>query len=232
MTAGPELLSLDYALPYPSRRTPAMGRAAIATSHHLASIAGMDMLAMGGNAADASIAAAMVLTVVEPTGCGIGGDGFAILWDGKELHGLNGFGAIVGGLDARIFQGLSAIPERGWNSVTVPGVVSCWIALLGAVRLLPLETIAAPAIRHARDGFLVTPTIARLWANGGQTLREQPGFAACFLPGGRAPRAGELFRSAAHAATLETIAATRGRHFIGERLRVALWPTPKHMALR
>ena len=213
MTAGPELLSLDYALPYPSRRTPAMGRAAIATSHHLASIAGMDMLAMGGNAADASIAAAMVLTVVEPTGCGIGGDGFAILWDGKELHGLNGSGRSSAGWTPEYFQGLTAIPERGWNSVTVPGVVSSWIALWERFGSLPLETIAAPAIRHARDGFLVTPTIARLWANGGQTLREQPGFAACFLPGGRAPRAGELFRSAAHATTLETIAATRGEAF-------------------
>src|SRR5690242_910618 len=83
---------VDYSLPYPSRRMPAMGRAAIATSHHLASIAGMDMLAKGGNAVDAIIAAAMVLTVVEPTGCGIGGDGFDILWDGKELHGLIGSG--------------------------------------------------------------------------------------------------------------------------------------------
>src|SRR3546814_3010540 len=82
MTSRPSLSTLDYSQPYPSRRVPAMGRAAIATSHHLSSIAGMDMLAKGGNAVDAIIAAAMVLTVVEPTGCGIGGDGFAILWDG------------------------------------------------------------------------------------------------------------------------------------------------------
>src|SRR3546814_330011 len=92
MTSRPSLSTLDYSQPYPSRRVPAMGRAAIATSHHLSSIAGMDMLAKGGNAVDAIIAAAMVLTVVEPTGCGIGGDGFAILWDGRELHGLNGSG--------------------------------------------------------------------------------------------------------------------------------------------
>src|SRR3546814_9982018 len=87
MTSRPSLSTLDYSQPYPSRRVPAMGRAAIATSHHLSSIAGMDMLAKGGNAVDAIIAAAMVLTVVEPTGCGIGGDGFAILWDGGGLHG-------------------------------------------------------------------------------------------------------------------------------------------------
>src|SRR3546814_20630816 len=90
MTSRPNLSSLDYSQPYPSRRVPAMGRAAIATSHHLSSIAGMDMLAKGGNAVDAIIAAAMVLTVVEPTGCGIGGGGFAILWDGRGLDRKSG----------------------------------------------------------------------------------------------------------------------------------------------
>src|SRR3546814_17257294 len=69
----------------------------------------------------------MVLTVVEPTGCGIGGDGFAILWDGRELHGLNGSGRSPAAWKTEYFQGLGAVPERGWNSVTVPGVVSCWI---------------------------------------------------------------------------------------------------------
>lgn len=190
-----------------------MGRAAIATSHHLASIAGMDMLAKGGNAVDAIIAAAMTLTVVEPTGCGIGGDGFAILWDGQELHGLNGSGRSPAAWTPEFFNGLTAIPERGWNSVTVPGVVSSWVALWERFGSLSLETIAEPAIRHARDGFLVTPTIARLWALGGQTLNGQPGFAECFLPGGRAPRAGEMFRSIAHAETLEMIAETRGEAF-------------------
>jgi gamma-glutamyltranspeptidase/glutathione hydrolase len=190
-----------------------MGRAAIATSHHLASIAGMDMLAKGGNAVDAIVAAAMVLTVVEPTGCGIGGDGFAILWDGKQLHGLNGSGRSPAAWTPEYFEGVATVPERGWGSVTVPGVVSTWIALWERCGSLSLEAIAAPAIRHARDGFAVTPTIAGLWASGGRTLSGQPGFAECFLPGGRAPRAGELFRSAAHAATLEAIVATRGEAF-------------------
>ncbi|WP_066961787.1 gamma-glutamyltransferase family protein [Rhizorhabdus dicambivorans] len=213
MTNRHSLPPLDYSQPYPSRRIPAMGRAAIATSHHLASIAGMDMLAKGGNAVDAAIAAAMVLTVVEPTGCGIGGDGFAILWDGKELHGLNGSGRSPAAWTPEYFKELKAVPERGWDSVTVPGVVSCWITLWERFGSLPLETLASPAIRHARDGFLVTPTIAGLWALGGQKLKSQPGFAECFLQGGRAPRAGELFRSPAHAATLEAIAATRGEAF-------------------
>lgn len=208
-----DLPPLDYRQPYPSRRTPAMGRAAIATSHNLASMAGMDMLAKGGNAVDAIIAAAMMLTVVEPTGCGIGGDGFAILWDGKELHGLNGSGRSPAAWTPDFFDGLAAMPERGWNSVTVPGVVSSWITLWERFGSLPLETIAEPAIRNARDGFLVTPTIAGLWERGGRTLGEQPGFAECFLPGGRAPRAGELFRSEAHATTLEAIVATKGDAF-------------------
>src|SRR3546814_10461559 len=89
MTSRPSLSTLDYSQPYPSRRVPAMGRAAIATSHHLSSIAGMDMLAKGGNAVDAIIAAAMVLTVVEPTGCGIGGGCFSLSSDGWGLYGLH-----------------------------------------------------------------------------------------------------------------------------------------------
>jgi gamma-glutamyltranspeptidase / glutathione hydrolase len=192
---------------------PAIGSTAIATSHHLASIAGMDMLAKGGNAADAIVSAAMVLTVVEPTGCGIGGDGFAIVWDGKELHGLNGSGRSPAAWTAEYFQGLATMPERGWNSVTVPGVVSSWVSLWERFGSLSLETIAAPAIHHAREGFLVTPTIAGLWTRGADTLKGQPGFAECFLREGRAPRAGELFRSAAHAETLEAIATTRGESF-------------------
>jgi len=204
---------LDYRQPYPSQRSPAMGRAAIATSHHLASLAGMDILTRGGNAADAALAAAMTLTVVEPTGCGIGGDGFAILWDGKELHGLNGSGRSPGAWTAEYFKGQTQMPERGWGSVTVPGVVSCWIALWERFGSLPLETIAEPAIRHAREGFLVTPKIANLWALGGEILKHQPGFAECFLPGGRAPRAGEIFRAPCHAATIEEIAQSRGESF-------------------
>jgi gamma-glutamyltranspeptidase/glutathione hydrolase len=213
MAETANLPPIDFALPYPSRRTPAMGRAAVATSHHLASMAGMDMLARGGNAVDATIAAAMTLTVVEPTGCGIGGDGFAIVWDGTELHGLNGSGRSPAAWTPDYFAGLKAIPERGWGSVTVPGVVSSWIALWERFGSLPLETIAEPAIRYAREGFHVTPTIAGLWARGGEALKEQPGFADCFLPGGRAPRPGELFRSEAHATTLEAIAATKGESF-------------------
>ncbi len=190
-----------------------MGRAAIATSHHLASIAGMDMLGDGRQRRGCKHRRRDGPYRRRAHGVRDRRRWLRHIMGRKRTARSQRLGAIVGGLDARIFQGLSAIPERGWNSVTVPGVVSCWIALWERFGSLPLETIAAPAIRHARDGFLVTPTIARLWANGGQTLREQPGFAACFLPGGRAPRAGELFRSAAHAATLETIAATGGEAF-------------------
>src|SRR3546814_13861328 len=112
MTSRPNLSSLDYSQPYPSRRVPAMGRAAIATSHHLSSIAGMDMLAKGGNAVDAIIAAAMVLTVVEPTGRGIGGGGFANLWDGWGLTGLYGLRRAPAAWKPAHFQGRRARDTR------------------------------------------------------------------------------------------------------------------------
>src|SRR5690606_4605255 len=98
-------------------------------------------------------------------------------------------------------------------SVTVPGAVSGWIALWKGFGSLPLETIAAPAVRYARDGFAVSPIIARLWQMGGDRLGAQPGFAEAFLPEGRAPRAGERFRNPALATTLEAIVATEGESF-------------------
>src|SRR5688572_5170800 len=122
--------SLDFSLPYPSSRSPVFGRAAIATSHSLSSMAGMEMLLSGGNAVDAAVAAAMTLTVVEPTGCGIGSDAFAIIWDGKGLHGLDASGRAPAAWTPDYFGGLNAMPRRGWNSVTVPGAVSAWAELL------------------------------------------------------------------------------------------------------
>ncbi len=204
---------MDPSLPYPSQRSPVFGRAAIATSHALASMAGMQMLSAGGNAVDAGIAAAMTLVVVEPTGCGIGSDAFAIVWDGTRLHGLNAAGRSPAGWTADRFAGRSAMPERGWDAVTVPGAVSAWVELSKRFGRLPFEKVAAPAIHYAREGFHVSPVVARRWAAEAETLRGQPGFAECFLPGGRAPLSGELFRSKAQADTLEEIAATRGESF-------------------
>ena len=203
----------DWTLPYASHRSSVLGRNMVSTSQPLAAQAGLSMLLAGGNAVDAALAAAMTLTVVEPTGCGIGSDGFAIVWDGKELHGLNASGRSPAGWTPDYFARLGGIPEKGWNAVTVPGAVSAWVALSKRFGKLPFAQVAQPAIDYARNGFPVSPTIATLWELGGQKLGDQPGFAECFLPGGRAPRAGEVFRSEAHARTLEEIAETLGESF-------------------
>lgn len=205
--------SLDWSLPYASRRSAVMGRNVVSTSQPLAAQAGLRMLLAGGNAVDAAIAAAMTLTVVEPTGCGLGSDGFAIVWDGQELHGLNASGRSPAAWTPDYFAQRGGIPETGWNAVTVPGAVSAWVALSKRFGKLPFAQLAQPAIDYARNGFPVSPTIARLWALGAAKLGAQPGFAECFMPGGRAPQAGEIFRSEAHARTLERIAETEGEAF-------------------
>jgi gamma-glutamyltranspeptidase/glutathione hydrolase len=135
--------TLDFHAPYGSARSPVFGRDAIATSHPLASQAGMAMLMRGGNAVDAAIAAAMALTVVEPTGCGIGSDAFAIVWDGSELHGLNSSGRSPAAWAPARFAGLSAMPELGWEAVTVPGAVAAWATLARRFGRLPMSEIAA-----------------------------------------------------------------------------------------
>ncbi len=207
------MTAIDHDNPYPSARAPVFGRSAVATSQSLASQAGMAMLMRGGNAVDAIVASAMALTVVEPSGNGIGSDAFAIVWDGERLHGLNSSGRAPAAWTPERFAGRTQMPVHGWESVSVPGAVASWAALSRRFGRLSLAEVAAPAIRFAREGFAVTPIIARLWARAGEQLGAQPGFAECFLPGGRAPRAGELFRCEAQARTLEDIAATGGESF-------------------
>ncbi|CDS54818.1 Gamma-glutamyltranspeptidase [Polaromonas sp. CG9_12] len=204
---------LDFTNPYPSARSAVLGRNVVSTSQPLAAQAGLRMLLAGGNAVDAAIATAMALTVVEPTGCGLGSDGFAIVWDGKELHGLNASGRSPAAWSADRFAGQGAMPDKGWDAVTVPGAVSAWSALSRRFGRLPFADLAQPAIDCARNGFAVSPIISHLWAMGGARLGDQPGFAECFLPGGRAPHAGEVFRSEAHASTLEAIAESHGESF-------------------
>ncbi len=203
----------DWAQPYASQRSPILGRNVVSTSQPLAAQAGLRMLQAGGNAVDAALAAAMTLTVVEPTGCGIGGDAFAIVWDGQELHGLNASGRAPAGWTPEYFDKLGGIPEKGWNAVTVPGVVSGWVELSRRFGKLPFAQVAQPAIDYARHGFAVSPTIAKLWALGLAKLGDQPGFKECFAPGGQAPQAGSWFQSEAHARTLEEIAETLGESF-------------------
>lgn len=213
---------LDYSQPYASARSPVMGNNMVACSQPLAAQAGLDMLRQGGNAVDAAIAAAMVLTVVEPTGCGIGSDAFAIVWDGKTLQGLNASGRSPQAWTAEHFAGQQEMPQRGWASVTVPGAVSAWVALSERYGKLPFATLAAPAIGYARNGYQVTPIIAELWRRGAGLLKDQPGFAECFLQGGKAPKAGEKVMLKDHAKTLELIAETKGEAFYRGELAKAM----------
>lgn len=213
---------LDYSQPYASARSPVMGNNMVACSQPLAAQAGLDMLRQGGNAVDAAIAAAMVLTVVEPTGCGIGSDAFAIVWDGKTLQGLNASGRSPNAWTPEHFAGQPEMPQRGWASVTVPGAVSAWVALSERYGKLPFATLAAAAIGYARDGYQVTPIIAELWRRGAGLLKDQPGFAECFLQGGKAPKAGEKVTLKDHAKTLELIADTKGEAFYRGELAQAM----------
>lgn len=207
------MTDLDYALPYPSRRSPVLARNLVSASQPLAAQAGLRMLHKGGNAVDAALAAAMTLVVVEPTGCGLGGDCFAILWDGADLHGLNASGRSPAGWTRERFAGHAEMPETGWDSVTVPGVVSGWAALSQRFGKLPFADLFEPAIGYAEAGYHVSPIIARVWAVEAQRLKDQPGYADCFMPGGRAPRAGERFRNPDLGATLRSVAQSGGASF-------------------
>jgi gamma-glutamyltranspeptidase / glutathione hydrolase len=212
----------DYAQPYPSQRSPVLARNVVATSQPLAAQAGLRMLLAGGNAVDAALAAAITLTVVEPTANGVGSDAFAIVWDGEALHGLNASGRSPAGWTRDRFPESGAMPQRGWDSVTVPGAPSAWIELSQRFGKLPFAQLFAPAISYARDGFPVSPVIAALWARVAGNYSDQPGFAEAFLPGGRAPKAGERFTNAPLARTLEMIAESDAKAFYEGRLAAAM----------
>ncbi len=199
--------------PYPSHRSAVLAENMVAASQPLAGQAGITMLAKGGNAVDAVLAAAITLTMVEPTGNGIGSDAFAVLWDGKQLHGLNASGRSPAGWTPERFEKLGGMPERGWETVTVPGAVGAWVELSERFGKLPFETLFEPAIHYAEKGFYVTPIIGRQWAIGAEKLYDQPGFADHFMPGGRTPRAGERFLNKDGAASLREIAQTKGQSF-------------------
>ena len=185
----------------------------VVSSQPLAGQAGLAMLAKGGNAVDAVLAAAITLTIVEPTGNGIGSDAFAILWDGKKLHGLNASGRSPAGWTIERFEKMGGIPERGWDTVTVPGAVSGWVELSKRHGKLPFEELFDPAINYAQNGFLISPIIGKYWGIGSQILKGQPGFSDHFMPNGRAPTAGEKFVNHNSAATLHEIAQTKGESF-------------------
>jgi gamma-glutamyltranspeptidase / glutathione hydrolase len=180
-----------------------------ATSQPLATQAALEILRKGGSAVDAAIAANAVLGLVEPTGNGIGGDLFAIVWDpkGRQLHGLNAAGRSPKSLTLEEFQrrGLTSVPPYGPLPVSVPGCVDGWFELHAKFGELPMAEVLAPAIRYAREGFPVSELIAYYWEKGGARLKQYPGFAETYLPGGRAPKKGEIFKNPNLARTLETL---------------------------
>lgn len=193
-------------------RSVVMGRNGMAcTSHPLATQAALQILRDGGSAVDAAIAANACLGLMEPTGCGIGGDLFALVWEAStgRLHGLNGSGRSARAVDLDWFlgRGMTRIPSYGPLPVTVPGCVDGWFALHGRFGKLPMSTNLAPAIRYAREGFALTEVIAEDWRRNAALLKGYPNFAETYMPGGKAPRAGEVFRNPALAATLERIGA-------------------------
>ncbi|MBK7403628.1 MAG: gamma-glutamyltransferase family protein [Phycisphaerales bacterium] len=206
---------MDFSYRYSSQRAPVFGRNIVATSHPMAAQAGLEMLRRGGNAVDAAVATAMTLTVVEPTSNGIGADNFALVWTGGGLHGLNASGRAPKGLRRERYEGMTSIPYYGWDGVTTPGAVSGWIALSKQFGRLPLETVAEPAIRYARDGAIVPPEVGHYWNSGARAYSREkfPAWHATFTRNGKPPAVGQLMKLPDHAATLEKIAATAGAAF-------------------
>ena len=184
-----------------------------ATSQPLATQVALDILKKGGSAVDAAIAANATLGLMEPTGNGIGGDLFAIVWDNKtqKLYGLNASGRSPRGLSYDKLKQLLAkqnretIPPLGPLPVSVPGCVGGWCELHQKFGKLPLSDVLQPAIDYANDGFPVSELIAYYWASG-RRLAQYPGFAATFLPNGKAPAKGEIFKNPMLATTLGKIA--------------------------
>ena len=213
----------DWSTGYASQRSPVFARNIVSTSHPLAAQAGLRMMQAGGNAVDAAIATAAVMTIVEPCSNGLGSDAFCILWDGKELHGLNASGCAPQAWTPEYFRkkyGADAKtpPKRGWDSVTVPGAVAGWIALSQRFGKLPFADLLAPAIDTAERGYAVPVIIQQKWRNaaGLPELTQQPGFAQAFLRGsgpGREPMVGERFAFPEAARTLKLIAQSKGEAF-------------------
>lgn len=203
-------MHFDYQRTYPSGRSPLMADNVVATTQPLAAQAGLAMLRAGGNAVDAAVATAAALTVVEPCSNGLGSDLFALVWSPTDdrLLGLNSSGRSPEAWHPDLFP--EGVPLRGWNSVTVPGAVAGWVALWRRLGRLPFATLLAPAIELAERGFMVTPFIACQWARAVPLLEDQPGFAAHFMPHGRAPEPGERFRNPAQAEALRLIADSEG----------------------
>jgi gamma-glutamyltranspeptidase / glutathione hydrolase len=213
--------------PYTSTRLPVFARNVVSTSHPLGAQAGLRMLWKGGNAVDAAIAAAATMTIAEPVSNGLGSDAFCILWDGKELHGLNASGRAPQAWTPEYFHrkygaDAKAPPKRGIDSVTVPGAVASWAAMSARFGKLPFADLMEPAIEIAERGYLIPPVVGQKWAAAHDEFKSLPGFAQSLLPWGRAPRVGELFQFKAAARALKAIAASKGEAFYRGEIAAAL----------
>lgn len=179
------------------------------TSQPLATQAALDILKAGGNAIDAAIAANAVLGLVEPVSNGMGGDLFAIVWDAKtqKLYGLNASGRSPYELTLDYFKknGYEKIPSLGPLPVSVPGCVDGWFELNKKFGTMPMSEILEPAIHYAREGFPVTELIAYYWGASARVLKQFPGFEEIFMPGGKAPEKGEVFKNPYLANTFELL---------------------------
>ena len=217
----------NFSNPYTSTRLPLFARNVVSTSHPLGAQAGLRMLHKGGNAVDAAIAAAAAMTIVEPVSNGLGSDAFCLLWDGKELHGLNASGRAPASWTHDYFRGkygedATTPPKRGMDSATVPGAVSSWVALSERFGKLPFADLMEPAIEIAERGYLLPPVVQQKWDAAAEELRSLPGFAQAFLPWGRAPKVGELFQFKAAAKALRAIAESKGTAFYGGEIAQAI----------
>jgi len=210
VSAGAQGFDRVSGKPFASRSEIIAPHGMAATSQPLATQIALDILKAGGSAADAAIAANAALGLMEPTGSGIGGDLFAIVWDAEkgELTGLNGSGRAPKALSLQTFKdlGLDSIPPRGPLPVSVPGAVDGWFELHARYGRLPMNELLAPAIAYATDGFPVSEYIAYGWARNAEKLKDYPGFADTFMPGGKAPRKGQVFRNPRLARTYQAIA--------------------------
>ncbi|MES1979497.1 MAG: gamma-glutamyltransferase family protein [Pseudomonadota bacterium] len=220
-------LKFSFENSYTSTRLPLFARNVVSTSHPLGAQAGLRMLLKGGNAVDAAIAAAAAMAILEPVSNGLGSDAFCILWDGRELHGLNASGRAPQSWTPDYFkrkysEGAETPPRRGMDSVTVPGAVGSWMTMSERFGKLPFADLLEPAIDIAERGYLVPVVVQQKWAAATDELKSLPGFAQSFLPWGRAPNVAELFRFKAAAKALRAIAGSRGAAFYGGEIAQAI----------
>ena len=214
-----ELFAYDRitGLPFATRSEVIGQNGMAATSHPLATQTAIDVLKSGGNAIDAAIAANAVLGLVEPTGCGIGGDLFAIVWDEKtnQLYGLNSSGPASKkmSIDYVKQQGFEKIPAYGALPVTVPGAVAGWSALHEKFGKLPFENLFNNAIDYANNGFPVTELIAYYLERSSSVFKDYENFSSVWMPSGTTPKKGEIFKNPLLAKTYQAIAKTNGQSF-------------------